>query len=150
MIMLLFSALMTYCLSRKFSEASPSATDRWIMLNRNLRSIFKGIFESGKLSFAEIGSKLLDRNNPYPANGQYYNQSHSGGSRGSGSSDQNTEQYSGIPESIDMRMDGSWNNFSGSSDPANSTSPRSSPHGSGRSSEYPTSPEEDNRSLSDG
>ena len=41
------------------ANESIKATDRWAMLNRNLDSIFGGIFDSGKMFFSEIGSKLL-------------------------------------------------------------------------------------------
>ena len=185
---------MSYCLGRSFPEGAPTATDRWIMLNRNLKSLFAGIFESGKLSFAEIGSKLLDRSQSFHSTEEslYSNGSTSSSlstnSNGSiCSSSSVTQDVNGIGGhhmvsmdqsgqfhhassshhhhqsssqedlEVNIAMEGDWKDDEAGGDEerrrrqrdgsldnyANSASPMSSPNGSSRpSSEYPTSPED--------
>lgn len=146
---ILRSALRNYSTTRIMSNESIKATDRWVMLNRNLDSIFTGIFESGKLFFSEIGSKLLQpgsldilslnmvkQQDPKSAFNLPSNQN--------GASPFDEKFISGdlAPRRGSDENQGEESNDREGPEATRqmSTSPNSSPHGSG--SNYSTSPEE--------
>ena len=146
------SALRNYSTNRITSNESIKSTDRWVMLNRNLDSIFSGIFESGKLFFSEIGSKLLQPGSLDILSLNMVKQQDSK----SGFKMQSHQNIPPSPAFDDSIISGDLAQgvaeASQRSEESNdregpqvtrqmSTSPNSSPHGSGGSN-YSTSPEE--------